>query len=103
MLFNLYLENIIQEALHNFDGMISINGRESSNLRLADDMDLIAGTEEELQNPGKESACTQNEKKCRKEQDHGQQQVGAKNYYINEWRTPRRSNIIQVLRVDHLL
>ena len=48
-LFNLYLENIIQEALHNFNGTTSINGREISNLRSADDIDLIAGTEEELQ------------------------------------------------------
>ena len=48
-LFNLYLENIIQEALHNFNGTTSINGREISNLRFADDIDLIAGTEEELQ------------------------------------------------------
>ena len=49
MLFNLYLENIMQEALHNFNGTISINGREISNLRFTDDIDLIAGIEEELQ------------------------------------------------------
>ena len=47
--FNLYLENIMQETLHNISGTISINGREISNLRFADDIDLIAGTEEELQ------------------------------------------------------
>ena len=46
VLFNLYLENIMQEPLHNFNGTISINGREISNLRLADDIDLIAGTEQ---------------------------------------------------------
>ena len=39
----------MQEALHNFNGTTSINGREISNLRFADDIDLIAGTEEELQ------------------------------------------------------
>ena len=50
-LFNLYLEDIMQEALHNFSGTISINGREISKLRFADDIDLIAGTEEELQEP----------------------------------------------------
>ena len=38
VLFNLYLEN----------GTISINGREISKLQFADDIDLIAGTEEEL-------------------------------------------------------
>ena len=39
----------MQEALHNFSGTTSINGRENSNLRFADDIDLIAGTEEDLQ------------------------------------------------------
>ena len=51
VLFNLYLANITQEALHNFNGTIPINGREISILRFADDIDLIAGTEEELQEP----------------------------------------------------
>ena len=41
--------NIMQKAVHNFSGTISINGREISNLQFADDIDLIAGTEEELQ------------------------------------------------------
>ena len=39
----------MQEALHNFNAAISINRREISNHRFADDIDLIAGTEEELQ------------------------------------------------------
>ena len=39
----------MQDAVHNFSGTISINGRENSNLRFADDIDLIAGTEEDLQ------------------------------------------------------
>ena len=51
VLFNLYLENSMQKDLHNFNGTISINGREISNLRFAHDIDLIAGTEEELQEP----------------------------------------------------
>ena len=49
VLFNLYLDNIMQEALHNFNGTILTNGRQISNLRFADDIDLMAGTEEELQ------------------------------------------------------
>ena len=81
VLFNLYLENIMQEALHNFNGTIPINGREISNLRFADDIDLNAGT---YNNTGKESACLQNGNQCRKEQDRGQQQNSAKKYYINE-------------------
>ena len=44
VLFNRYLKSIMQEGLHNFNGTISINGRENSNLRFSDDIDLIAGT-----------------------------------------------------------
>ena len=51
VLFNLYIEYIMQEDLHNFSGTIPINGREISILRFEDDIDLIAGTEEELQEP----------------------------------------------------
>ncbi|KAI0226263.1 hypothetical protein LSAT2_023110 [Lamellibrachia satsuma] len=36
----------MQEALHNFNDTISINGREIKKLRFADDSDPIAGTEE---------------------------------------------------------
>ena len=36
-------------ALHNFNGTISINGRDTRKIRFADDIDLIAGTEEKLQ------------------------------------------------------
>ena len=49
LLLKLYLENIMQEAIHNVNGTVSINGREISNLRFAGDIDLITGTEEELQ------------------------------------------------------
>ena len=49
VLLNLHLENIMQETLHNFNDTISINGRDISKLRFAYDIDLIAGTEEELQ------------------------------------------------------
>ena len=88
VLFNLYLENIMQEALHNFNGMVSISGREISNLRFADDIDLIAGIEEELQELTTTLERRAHGNKCRKEQDHGQQQNSAKNYYISEWRMP---------------
>ena len=42
-LFNVFLENIMQEALTNFETSISIGGRPLSNLRFADDIDLMAG------------------------------------------------------------
>ena len=48
ILFNLYLENM-RETLHNFESTISIGGRIISNLRFADDIDLMGGSNDELQ------------------------------------------------------
>jgi hypothetical protein len=48
VLFNIYLENM-QETLDNFESSISIGGRHVNNLRFVDDIDLIAGSESELQ------------------------------------------------------
>lgn len=47
-LFNIFLERIMTEALKNHEGSISIGGRKISNLRFADDIDAMAGSEEEL-------------------------------------------------------
>ena len=49
VLFNLFLENIMRETLHEFTPSISIGGRPLCNLRFADDIDLIAGSNQELQ------------------------------------------------------
>ena len=47
-LFNIFLERIMTDALENHRGTVSIGGREITNLRFADDIDGLAGTEEEL-------------------------------------------------------
>ena len=47
-LFNLFLEFIMTEALDGFDGTMTAGGRSISNLRFADDIDLIAGNENDL-------------------------------------------------------
>ena len=47
-LFNVFLEEIMQEALSDFTGTVSVGGRNISNLRFADDIDLIAGSKDEL-------------------------------------------------------
>ena len=47
-LFNVFLEMIMSEALDNFEGSISIGGRKIDNLRFADDIDGLAGSEEDL-------------------------------------------------------
>ena len=39
----------MQQAVHDFSGTISINCREISNLRFANYINIIAGTEEKLQ------------------------------------------------------
>ena len=48
-LFNLFLEQIMREALQDFHSTISIGGRPISNLRFVDDIDLMGGSNEELQ------------------------------------------------------
>ena len=47
-LFNIFLERIMTDALEHFEGSVSIGGRTITNLRFADDIDAIAGKEEEL-------------------------------------------------------
>ncbi|CAH1266623.1 Hypp3444 [Branchiostoma lanceolatum] len=49
VLFNLYLEKIMQDTLQDHHTSISIAGRRICNLRFADDIDLLAGTNTELQ------------------------------------------------------
>ena len=47
-LFNIFLERIMIDALNDHEGTVSIGGRNITNLRFADDIDGLAGREEEL-------------------------------------------------------
>ena len=47
-LFNIFLERIMTDALKNHEGTVSIAGRAITSLRFADDIDGLAGEEEEL-------------------------------------------------------
>ena len=47
-LFNVFLERIMTDALEDHEGSVSIGGRTITNLRFADDIDALAGKEEEL-------------------------------------------------------
>ena len=49
-LFNIFLERIMTDALNDHEGTVSIEGRTITNLRFADDIDGLAGEEEELAN-----------------------------------------------------
>ena len=49
VLFNIFLEQIMINTLHEHTSTISIGERNISNLRFADDIDLIAGSNTELQ------------------------------------------------------
>ncbi|KAI8509548.1 hypothetical protein Bbelb_133960 [Branchiostoma belcheri] len=49
VLFNLYLEKIMQDTLQDYYTSISIGGRRICNLRFADDIDLLGGSNAELQ------------------------------------------------------
>ena len=48
-LFNIFLERIMSDALEEHDGQISIGGRNITNLRFADDIDILAEEEQELE------------------------------------------------------
>ena len=47
-LFNIFLERIMTDALEDHEGTVSIGGRTDTNLCFADDIDVLAGEEEEL-------------------------------------------------------
>ena len=47
-LFNIFLERIMADALEDHEGTASIGGRTITNLRFADDIDGLAGEEQEL-------------------------------------------------------
>ena len=47
-LFNIFLERIMETALENHEGTVTIGGRTITNLRFADDIDGLSGSEEEL-------------------------------------------------------
>ena len=47
-LFNVFLERIMTDALEDHEGTVSIGGRATTNVRFADDIDGVAGEEEEL-------------------------------------------------------
>ena len=53
ILFNLLLEKIMQEILHDHHTSISIGGGPICNLRFADDIDLMNGSYGELQDLSK--------------------------------------------------
>ena len=48
LLFNIYAENIMREALEEWESGISVGGKMVTNLRYADDTTLLAGNEEDL-------------------------------------------------------
>ena len=48
LLFNIYAENIMREALEEWESEIRVGGRMMTNLIYADDTTLLAGTKEDL-------------------------------------------------------
>ena len=47
-LFNIFLERIMADALEDHEGTVSVGGKRITNLRFADDIDGLAGQEQEL-------------------------------------------------------
>ena len=56
----MFLERIMTDTLEDHEGTVSIEGRTTINLHFADDIDGLAGEEEELANLAEhlEKACT---------------------------------------------
>ena len=48
LLFDIYAENIMRDALEEWERGISIGGRMVTNLRYADDTTLLGGTKDDL-------------------------------------------------------
>ena len=48
-LFNIFLEQIVSDALEEPAGKVSIGGKNITNLRFADDIDALAEEEQELE------------------------------------------------------
>ena len=48
-LFNIFLERIMSDALEEHDGKVSIGGRNNTNLRFADDIDVLAEVDQEVE------------------------------------------------------
>ena len=49
-LFSIFLEKIMTDALEDHEGTVSMRGRTTTNLRFADDINGLAGEEENWQN-----------------------------------------------------
>ena len=49
ILFNIYSKSIVRESLEGFEGSIKVGGRTVTNLRYTDDVALLAGSANELQ------------------------------------------------------
>ena len=47
ILFNIFLERIMPDALEEHDGKVSISGRNITNLQFADDIDALAEEQQE--------------------------------------------------------
>ena len=48
-LFNIFLKQIMTDALEDYEGKVSIGGRNITNLGLANDIDVVAEAEQELE------------------------------------------------------
>ena len=75
--FDVFLERIMTDALGNHQGTVSIGGRTIINLHFADDIDSLAGDEQELANLverlEKTSTSIRHGDECRKDQTDDEQ------------------------------
>ena len=68
-LFIIFLERIMDDALENHVGTVRIGGRTVTNLRFADDIDGLAGSEQELAELVENIKIIWNGNQCRKDKN----------------------------------
>ena len=98
--FNIFLERIMTDALEDHEGTVSIGGRTITNLRFADDIDGLAGEEEEMANfvERLDKAFTAYGMKiqCREDQADDKQHQWHQHRDQSEWTEARDSHKLQI-------
>ena len=94
------------DALEDHEGTVSIGGRTITNLHLADDIDGLAGEEEELANLveplDKSLHSLQHGDQCREDQADGKQHQWHQHRDQSEWTEAQDSHKLQLVQIPRL-
>lgn len=103
VLFNINLKKVMRNTLDDDKFSFSIGGRPISNLRFADDIDMIAGSNSELQSDGQvelmRTAVWDGDQRG-EEQGHDERHQSSRGLYQAERRTTGTGPGLQIPRID---